>query len=135
MQILGLLTVRIKIHQILVIFETTNQFSFKIFYQSWVPSKITFLYFISWSITYFGQKQSIKVQISDIFECLGQNLLNSSCQFWISQFLFKFCIFFIVITHNSPVNFKLIHFLLVVKLPHKSPNFESQFSIALVKIC
>ena len=63
------------------------------FNQSWVPSNITSLYFLSWSIIYFGQKQPIKVQIFEIFECLGQNLLNSSCQFWTSQFLFKFCIF------------------------------------------
>ena len=28
----------------------------------------------------------------------------------------------------------LIHFLLVIEVPHKSPNFESQFSSALVKI-
>ena len=29
-----------------------------------------------------------------------------------SQFLFQFCIFFIVMTNSSPENFKLIHFLL-----------------------
>ena len=33
------------------------------------------------------------------------------------------------------MNFKLIHVLLGTKVPHKSPNFESQLSIALVKIC
>ena len=33
--------------------------------------------------------------------------------------------FFIVITHNSPVNFKLIHFLLWIKGSHQSPNFET----------
>ena len=33
------------------------------------------------------------------------------------------------------MNFKLIHFLLGIKVPHKSPNFESQLSSALVKIC
>ena len=36
-------------------------------------------------------------------------------------------------THSSPVNFKLIHFLVWINGPHKSPNFET-FS-ALVKIC
>ena len=86
---LGLLSARIKIHQIFVIFETTNQFFFKCFYQSRVPSNITPLYFLIWSIIYFGQKQPI----FEIFECSGQDLLNSSCQFWTSQFLFKFCIF------------------------------------------
>ena len=58
-----------------------------------------------------------------------------SYQFWTSQFLFKFCIFFILITHNSPVNFKLMHFLLGIKVLQKSPNFEFQLSSALVKIC
>ena len=95
---LRLLSAWIQIHQILVIFETTNQFSFKFFYQSWVPSNITSLYFLSWSIIYFGQKQSIKVQIFEIFECLGKNLLNSSCRFWTSQILFSFASFFNVIT-------------------------------------
>ena len=57
---LRLLSARIKIQQILVIFETTNhQFSFKFFYQSWVPSNITRLYFLSWSIINFDQKQPI----------------------------------------------------------------------------
>ena len=47
-----------------------------------VPSNITPLYFFSSRIMYFGQKQPIKVQVFEIFECLGQNLSNSSCQFW-----------------------------------------------------
>ena len=29
-----------------------------------------------------------------------------------------------VITHNSPVNFKIINFLLGIKMPYKSPNFQ-----------
>ena len=33
--------------------------------------------------------------------------------------------FFIVMTHNSSVNFKLIHFLLWIKGSHQSPNFET----------
>ena len=28
-------------------------------------------------------------------------------------------------THNSPVNFKLIYFLLRIKVPYKSPNFKT----------
>ena len=39
-----------------------------------------------------------------------------------SQFFFKFCI--ICIIYNSPVNFKLIHFLLWIKLSQQSPKFE-----------
>ena len=37
----------------------------------------------------------------------------------------NFASFFIVMTQNSPVNFKLIHFLLWIKGPHQSPNFKT----------
>ena len=37
----------------------------------------------------------------------------------------NFASFFIVMTHNSSVNFKLIHFLLWIKGSHQSPNFET----------
>ena len=70
-----------------------HNFFFNFFYRSWVPSSITPLYFLIWSIICFGQKHPIKVQICEIFECSVQNLLSLSCQFWTSQFLFKFCIF------------------------------------------
>ena len=133
-KIVRLLSARIKIHQILVIFET-NQFFFNFFYQPRLSPNITPLYFLIWSIKYFGQKHFIKVQVFEIFDCLGQNLLNSSCRFELVNSFSNFASFFFVITHNSPVNFKLIHFLLGIKVPHKSPNFESQLSSALVKIC
>ena len=49
---LRLLSARIKIHQIFVIFETKNQFFFKCFYQYLVPSnKKSFLHDLSfWSV-------------------------------------------------------------------------------------
>ena len=37
----------------------------------------------------------------------------------------NFTSFFIVMTHKSPVNFKLIHFVLWIKGPNKSPNFDT----------
>ena len=37
----------------------------------------------------------------------------------------NFASFFIVMTHNSSVNFKLIHFLLWIKGSHQSPSFEN----------
>ena len=37
----------------------------------------------------------------------------------------KFVSFFIVMTHNSPVNFKLIHFLFWIKGSHESSNFDT----------
>ena len=44
--------------------------------------KITPLYFFSSINIYFAQKESIKVKIFETFECSGQNLSNSLCQFW-----------------------------------------------------
>ena len=37
----------------------------------------------------------------------------------------NFASFFIVMTYNSSVNFKLIHFLLWTKGSHQGPNFET----------
>ena len=36
-----------------------------------------------------------------------------------------FALFFILMTHNSPVNLKLVHFQLWTKESHQSPNFET----------
>ena len=44
--------------------------------------KITPLYFFSSNNIYFAQKEPIKVKIFETFECSGQNLSNSLCQFW-----------------------------------------------------
>ena len=46
----------------------------------------------------------------------------------------NFASFFILITHNSPVNFNLMYFLFWIKGPNKSPNFQT-FEGAVVKIC
>ena len=107
--------------------EALKSVFLQILYQSWVPSNITPLYFLSWNIVYFGQKQPIKVQIFEIFGCSGQNLLNSLCQFSTNklvpfQILHHFLLF---ITHNSPVNLKLIYIFFLIKGPHKSSNFRT----------
>ena len=79
---LRFLSARVKIRQIPhAIFESTSQFSFKCciniqFHQAKLP-----FYFFRSKIMYFVQKKPIKVQIFEIFECSGQNLSNSSCQF------------------------------------------------------
>ena len=57
----GELIARIKIHQILVISETTNQFFFKFCITLSVSWDITLLYFFSWNFMYFQQKEPIKV--------------------------------------------------------------------------
>ena len=52
----------------------------QILYHSSVSSKITPLYFFRSNIKYFAQKEPIKVQIFETFECPSQNSPNS-CQF------------------------------------------------------
>ena len=57
-----------------------------------IPLQILYPYSISWKITplhffssnniCFAQKEPIKVKIFETFECSGQNLSNSLCQFW-----------------------------------------------------
>ena len=54
----------------------------QILYPNSVSWKITPLYFFSSNNIYFAQKEPIKVKISETFECSGQNLSNSLCQFW-----------------------------------------------------
>ena len=51
----------------------------QILHQSSVPTNIIPLYFFRSNIIYFRQKQPIKEQIFETFECLGQNSSNSSC--------------------------------------------------------
>ena len=59
-----LLSSQITIHQIFVIFETTNQFSFKFCITlKYHEIYITALYFFSWNFVYFQQKEFIKVHI------------------------------------------------------------------------
>ena len=54
----------------------------QILYPSSASWKIIPLYFFSSNNIYFAQKEPIKVKIFETFECSGQNLSNSSCQFW-----------------------------------------------------
>ena len=56
--------------------------SLQFLHHSSVSWNITRSYFFSSSMIYFVQKERIKVQIFEIFECSRQNLSNSSCQFW-----------------------------------------------------
>ena len=47
-----------------------------------IVSKFCPLYFFSSSNIYFAQKKPIKMKFFEIFECSGQILSNSFCQFW-----------------------------------------------------
>ena len=54
----------------------------QILYRSSVSWKIIPLYFFSSNNICFAQKEPIKMKIFEIFECSGQILSNSLCQFW-----------------------------------------------------
>ena len=95
-------------------------------HQSSVPSKITPLYFFfSSNIIYFGQRIQLKNIFFRFSRCYSKDLSNS-CQFWNDKpnSSSNFALFFIVMTYNSSVSFKLKHFQLWTKGSHKSPNFD-----------
>ena len=99
-----------------VIFESTSQFSFRVGSQlncSQLNCK-----FLGFSSARVKVCQNPYVN----FEHWGVNLSSN------------FASFYIFMTHNFPLNFKLIHFLLWANGSHQSPNFEA-FDSALVKIC
>ena len=78
-----------------------------------VPWKITPLYFYSWNNIYFGHKEPIKTNFLD-FQVLGPKFVKFLMLVlkWQVSSSSIFVSFSIVMTHNSSVNFKLIHFLL-----------------------
>ena len=63
-------------------FWNNKSIPLQILYPSSVSWKIIPLYFFSSSNIYFAHKEPIKVKIFKTFECSGQNLSNSLCQFW-----------------------------------------------------
>ena len=63
-------------------FWNDKLFPLQILYPSSVSWKINPTYLFSLSNIYFNQKKPIKVKTSETFECSGQNLSNSFCQFW-----------------------------------------------------
>ena len=63
-------------------FPSNKSVFLQILHHSSVSWKITLLYFFSSNNIYFAQKETIKVKIFETFECSGQNLSNSLCQFW-----------------------------------------------------
>ena len=68
----------------------------------------------------------------EIFECLGQICQIPHVNFEVNSFS-NFKSFVIVVTHNSPVSFKLTYFLLWIKNPIKVQILR--LSSAQVKIC
>ena len=100
-----------------VIFRSTSQFSFKFSINlECHQTNINANYWDFWVM----ESKMVKFLIS---------VLN-----WPVIFCSNFASFFIFMTHKSPVNFELIHFLLWIKGSNKSPNFLT-FKCVLVKIC
>ena len=62
-------------------FWNNKSIPLQILYLSSVSWKIIPLYFFSSKNIYFAQKEPIKMKIFEIFECSGQILSNSLCQF------------------------------------------------------
>ena len=99
----------------------------QIFYQILVPWNITSLFFLRSKMIYFGQKAPHQRSNLLDFRVTGSKFvkfLTSILNWQVSSFS-NFASFFIAIIHNCPAHFKLIHFLLWIKGPHKSPNFEN----------
>ena len=63
-------------------FWTDKSIPLPILFHSSVSWKITLLYLFSLTNIYFAQKNPIKMKNFDTFDCSGQNLWNSWCQFW-----------------------------------------------------
>ena len=95
-----------------VIFESTSQFSFKIF--SAIKNNSSVIFFSSKYIIYFGQRSQLK---SKCFRFLNARVKIRQIPHVMS--------FFIVMTHKSSVNFKLTQFLFWTKESHQSPNFDT----------
>ena len=63
-------------------FPSNKSVFLQILHRSSMSWKITSLYFFSSNNIYFAQKEPIQVKIFETFECSGQNLSHSLCQFW-----------------------------------------------------
>ena len=63
-------------------FWNDESIPFQILYPSSVSWRITPLYFFSSDNIYFAQKEPIKMEMFETYECSGQNFSNFLCQFW-----------------------------------------------------
>ena len=100
-----------------------------------IPSNIIPGYLFSSKIIYFGQRQPIKVQIFEIFECSNQNSWNSLCRFWTDKLIpLQF-------SHHSSLSWQITPLQILSsyifnfeqKNPIKVPILR--LAIALVKTC
>ena len=112
-----------------VIFESISQFSFKFCidfqcHQTWLVC--TFLAQTFYALVKGAKganQRAIFFRFSSAWVKISQ-IPHVNFEMTI-QFLFKIASFFIVMTYNSSINFKLIRFLRRTKGPYKSPNFDT----------
>ena len=107
----------------------------QILYPSSVPWKITSLYFFSSNNIYYAQKEHIKMKLFQTFKHLGQNLSNSSCQFWNHKLIpLRILHHSSLSWHITPLSILSSYFFYFgLKDPIKVPILR--LSSALVKIC
>ena len=125
--ILTLPSAPVKICQISQVFFSNHKSVFlQNLYISLVLWKITPLYFCSINNIYFGDKEPIKTIFLD-FQVLRSKFVKFLMSILKRQVSSSsiFVSFFIFMTHNSSVNFKVIHFLLWEKGSHQSSNFDT----------
>ena len=107
--------------------------NFPIFFMSFLKAQVSFVstfssifsankdnssVLFSSNIIYFGQRSQLKSKVFRLSSVLVKCRQIPHVNFErISQFLLNFESFLIAMTHNSPVNFKLIHFK---SIPSKS---------------
>ena len=94
-------------------------------YPSSVSWEITPLYVFSSNNIHFAQKESIKVNIFEIFKYSGQNSLNSYCQLWNKSIPLQILHQSSLLWQITPLDFKLRVFQLWIKGSHQNPNFEN----------
>ena len=97
-----------------VVFESTSHF----------PFKFCNFAFLTWNIIYFGQRSQLKNNCFR-FSCARVKIVKFLSFEMTSQHFSISALFFIVMTHNSSANFKVIPFLLWMKGSHQSPNFDT----------
>ena len=98
-----------------VLFQITSQFFFKYCMTLQRHEK----YFLCTSFTYFGSP----LQCTFLRFSSAQRVLMSVLS-WQFNYSSNLTSFIIVMAHNSPVNFKRIHFLLWIKGSHQNFNFK-----------
>ena len=107
------------------IFTKQNSIFFKFFINFSAIKYSSVILFLAQALHTFLKSNLLKSKFWD-FRVLGSKFVKflTSVLSWQANSSSNFVSFFIVMTQNSPVNFKLIHFLLWTKGSHENTNFD-----------